>query len=77
MEIKEKNNKIQIVAKEIDFNNEAYEPKLKMIDAITWEEALLKAKKQYQKKQKEIEKEFGTKVYIDFSRNLEKFDLND
>lgn len=77
LEIKEENSKIQIVAKEVDFNSEEYKSKLKMLDAVTWEDALLKAKKRFKKKQKEIEKEFGTKVYIDFSKNLEKYDLND
>lgn len=76
LEVKEETGKIQIIANSIHHNNENVETTLNIGNNKRWEELLEKAKIIYFQKKSEIEKKYNGYVHIDFSNNLEVYDLN-
>ena len=65
----------------VKFNNISVVDKMPDYDfnknmAISWEEGVSLAKKIYLQKKTEIENKYNSKVNVDFSGNLEQYDLN-
>lgn len=76
LEIKEENDMINFYTTSIENHNTSISPSIDISKAKTLSVIIEDAKKIYYKKKEEIENKYSGRVSIDFSNNLEKYDLN-
>ncbi|MFC6269314.1 GLPGLI family protein [Frigoriflavimonas asaccharolytica] len=76
LEVSEDSGILKIIAKDLQYIDDQPYFNLDIKNAISWNDAIIKAKVIFNESRNEIENKYNSRVKTDFSNHLEKFDLN-